>query len=196
VGRVVVGLGNPGADYAETRHNVGFMVVDRLARRFGIPLADRGGARCGEGGPPGEQFVLVEPLRFMNRRGPPLRAVLDEVGLDAPCLVVHDDLDLPFGRIKLKRGGGTGGHRGLQSIVEALGHGEFDRLRVGIGRPPPGSEAVDHVLDGFSAVDRVALDGVLARAQDAVLLWAREGIEAAMNRVNARTDLEGPGQGC
>jgi PTH1 family peptidyl-tRNA hydrolase len=196
--RVVVGLGNPGSDYADTRHNVGFMLVDRLARRFGVALEERAGCRRGRGGWDGEDYVLVEPLRFMNRSGPPLRAALEELGLEgAPCLVVHDELDLPFGRIKLKRGGGTGGHRGLRSIVESLGSGDFDRLRIGIGRPPPGSEAVDHVLEGFSEADREALEAVLSRAEDAVMLWAKHGIEAAMNRVNAGPiDLEGSERGC
>jgi len=197
VARVVVGLGNPGPDYAETRHNVGFMVVDRLAGRLAIELREVAAARRGSGGPAAE-WVLIEPLLFMNRSGPPLKANLDELGLDASsCLIVHDDLDLPLGRIKLKQGGGTGGHRGLQSIIDSLGTDEFGRLRIGIGRPAPGTEAVDHVLEGFSEVDRRALSGVLDRAEEAILLWAEHGITPAMNRVNAAPiDLEGSGKGC
>lgn len=195
--RVVVGLGNPGPDYADSRHNVGFMVVDRLARRLGIELREVASARSGRGGP-GDEFVLIEPLRFMNRSGPPLQAILDELGLDgASCLVVHDDLDLPLGRIKLKDGGGSGGHRGIESIIASLGTGEFGRLRVGIGRPPSGSDAVEHVLEAFSEADREVLEGILTRAEEGVLLWAEQGIGPAMNRVNAAPlELEGAGKGC
>jgi PTH1 family peptidyl-tRNA hydrolase len=197
--RVVVGLGNPGPEYAETRHNVGFMLIERLARALALDRDEiRGGSRRRRGRRKGESFLLVEPLEFMNRSGPPLRSVLDELQQETPsCLVVHDELDFRLGRVKLKRGGGTGGHRGLESILSALDGVEFDRLRLGIGRPPLGRDAVDHVLAPFAPGERSTLEAVLGRAEEAVWLWSEIGIEAAMNRVNAVMDeLEGSPGGC
>jgi PTH1 family peptidyl-tRNA hydrolase len=197
--RVVVGLGNPGPEYAETRHNVGFMLIERLARALTLDRDEtRGGARRRGGRRLGETFLLVEPLEFMNRSGPPLCTVLGELQPETPsCLVVHDDLDLRLGRLKLKRGGGTGGHRGLKSILSALDGAEFDRLRLGIGRPPLGQDAFDHVLAPFEPGERSTLEAVLSRAEEAVWLWSEIGIEAAMNRVNALPEeLEGSPGGC
>lgn len=197
--RVVVGLGNPGTKYTATRHNVGFLLIDRLARALTLDRDEvRGGARRRAGRLRGETFVLVEPQEFMNRSGPPLRRVLDELQPETPaCLVVHDELDLRLGRLKLKRGGGTGGHRGLQSIVAALEGAEFDRLRLGIGRPPLGQDAVEHVLAPFSEVETPVIEALLKRAEEAVWLWSELPIETAMNRINAAPEeLEGSPGGC
>lgn len=197
--RAVVGLGNPGASYAATRHNVGFRVVERVARRIGVARwRERGGARCGIGSFRGLAVVLAEPSRYMNRSGEPVRALLAEHGLEpGDCLVVHDDLDLELGRLQLKRGGGTAGHRGLDSIVEALGRADFPRLRVGIGRPPLGRDPVDYVLSEFEEDERERLEAALARAEEAVLAWLEVGTEAAMGRVNVRPRrLERSEPGC
>jgi PTH1 family peptidyl-tRNA hydrolase len=178
---------------------VGFVVLDLLARRLdGAVAEERSGARRLRGHGAGSDLVLVKPLEYMNRSGPPVKAVLEDLQADpTECLVVHDDLDLPLGRIKLKRGGGTGGHRGLESIVAALGRDDFVRLRLGIGRPPAGADAVRHVLEEFAATERALLDGMLDRACGGILSWVENGLEATMNRLNApRVDLEGPLDGC
>ncbi len=185
--KAIVGLGNPGPRYAATRHNAGFLVVDRLAdelrARFArVPV----GALCAEATLDDLPLLLVKPQTYMNRSGEPVAALVREHALELPeMLVVHDEIDLPAGRIKLKRGGGTAGHRGLESLVEALGSRDFPRLRIGIGRPPEGGDPVDWVLSPFTPEERDQLDEWLAAAVRAVRAWCTEGIEAAMNRVNA-----------
>lgn len=185
--KAVVGLGNPGGRYAATRHNVGFMVVDRLCRARGAELVSgRHGAAWAEVRLAGFPVVLVEPQTYMNRSGIAVAGFVRELGLEpADVLVVHDELDLPLARTKLKRGGGTAGHRGLESIVEHLGTRDFPRLRVGIGRPPGHEEVVDFVLEPFTAEERSALDGALEAAAAGVEAWCELGIETAMGRVNA-----------
>jgi PTH1 family peptidyl-tRNA hydrolase len=187
VPKAVVGLGNPGARYARTRHNVGFMVVDRFRGvRGGSPQSDRHASSWAEVRVGDAAVVLVEPQTYMNRSGVAVAAFVAELALEpADVLVVHDELDLPFARIKLKRGGGTAGHRGLESIVEHLGTRDFPRLRVGIGRPAPGQEIVDFVLQPFTAAETGSLDTVLEAAATAVEAWCTLGIEAAMGQVNA-----------
>lgn len=185
--KAVVGLGNPGARYARTRHNAGFMVVDRLARAHGVALADgRHQSAWAEVQISGAAVVLVQPQTFMNRSGLAVGAFVAELGLDvADVLVVHDELDLPLTRIKLKRGGGTAGHRGLESLVEQLGSREFSRLRVGIGRPEADREIVDFVLEPFAESERDALETALDAAVAGVESWCLLGMDAAMARVNA-----------
>jgi peptidyl-tRNA hydrolase, PTH1 family len=185
--KAIFGLGNPGPRYAATRHNVGFMVLDLLARRHAIPL-DRGGALAawGEGRIAGIDALLAEPLGFMNRSGEAVRVLLPpEVAPATDLLVVHDEIDLPFGRLKLKRGGGTAGHRGLSSIGDELGELGFCRLRVGVGRPAPGQEAAEHVLSPFASEEADGLRDLCARAVDACEAWIELPIDVAMNRVNA-----------
>lgn len=197
--RVVVGLGNPGPRYAANRHNAGFLLLDRLAQDLeGAAHEQRSGSSRLRGRAMGVELILVKPLEFMNRSGPPVRAVLDEIAAEpADCLVVHDDLDLPLGRLKLKRDGGTGGHRGLESIVGALGRDDFARLRIGIGRPHPGSDVVEHVLEDFAPGEAPLFEAVLERARWGVLSWIEIGLEATMNRLNAVTiDLEGSQDRC
>lgn len=183
----MVGLGNPGARYAATRHNVGFAVVDLLARSRGVSLARRKhDALCAEVAIDGCDVVLIEPQTYMNRSGTAVAAFVQETGVQpTEMLVVHDDLDLALGRIKLKRGGGTAGHRGLESIVEHLGTRDFDRLRIGIGRPAAGAEVVDFVLEPFSDEERKLIDERLEAAVDAVTAWCTLPLDVAMNRVNA-----------
>lgn len=180
--RLVVGLGNPGPAYEANRHNVGFMVVEELE---GELVAGFGGL-YGEVSIEGRDVALLMPMTFMNRSGDSVVAAMDTLGL-APeeVLVVHDELDLSLGTLKLKRGGGTGGHNGLKSIVHACGDPGFDRLRVGIGRPVEGS-IVDWVLSDFDESDGAALDDVLEDATRAVRAVVANGTRHAMNAVNAR----------
>ncbi|HEY1908048.1 MAG TPA: aminoacyl-tRNA hydrolase, partial [Myxococcaceae bacterium] len=167
--RLVVGLGNPGREYAGHRHNVGFMVVDRLAGAVGIPLGQsKFEGRFGQGDVGRTRVLLLEPLTFMNVSGESVSAAAHFFKV-APedLLVVHDELDLSPGRLQLKKGGGTGGHNGLESIVEQLGTTEFARLRFGIGKPqgPNAKErVVGHVLHDFSSEEKEALPPLLERA--------------------------------
>ena len=184
--RTVVGLGNPGRAYAATRHNVGFMVVEELVRRCHASLVStRRSLRLAHGVIAGEQTMLVEPQLYMNRSGSALAEVVPPVTA-AELIVVHDDLDLELGCIRVKRGGGTGGHHGLESIAEHCGT-EFTRVRIGIGRPARGEDVVDYVLSPFAAEQHAAVDAALQWAADAVECVLREGEEKAMNRFNVRT---------
>lgn len=185
--RAVVGLGNPGTRYAETRHNAGFLLVELLARRHGATLAGRRHqAAWGEIEIAGERTILIEPLAYMNRSGPPVAAFAAELGIGPEgILVAHDELDLPPARIRMKRGGGTAGHRGLESLVETLGTRDFPRIRIGIGRPPEGQQVVDFVLAPFTADERSALDLALAGVLAGVEVWVRDGIDAAIALVHA-----------
>lgn len=188
---LVVGLGNPGAEYAATRHNVGFLVVDLLAERLGARLArhKRGHALAAEAklGLPGSltPLVLVEPLSFMNASGGPVKALAAFYGVAADrMVVVHDELDLPFGTIRTKQGGGDNGHNGLKSLRGSLGTGDFYRVRVGVGRPPGRQDPADWVLKGFGATERRELPEVVDRATDTVECLLTEGLEATQNRFN------------
>jgi peptidyl-tRNA hydrolase, PTH1 family len=188
----IVGLGNPGPGYAGNRHNVGAMVLDELAARSGVKLSPGKGARAralvGEGRLAGRRVVLARPLTYMNESGGPVRGLLDYHHLSVEDLVViHDELDIPFASVRLKRGGGEGGHNGLRSITRSTGTKDYLRVRVGIGRPPGRQEAADFVLKDFSAVERKELDLLVAEAADAVEALVARGLEAAQNEVHART---------
>ncbi len=187
--RIVVGLGNPGREYASTRHNVGFMVVDELARRAGgVAFRKRFKSELGEAFLGGGKLVLVKPQTYMNLSGHAVREVL--AWYHAPVdslLLVLDELDLPFGTLRMRARGSAGGHNGLASIVEQIGHDAVPRLRIGIGRGR--SSASARVLSRFSQDEERVLPDVVAEAADAVVLWAEQGIVAAMNRANApKTD--------
>jgi PTH1 family peptidyl-tRNA hydrolase len=184
--KVVCGLGNPGDRYRLTRHNVGYRVVDQLADRWEVSKGRvRDGAATIEVArdEPVGQVLLVKPLRFMNRSGAPLRAAVRNAIADpeTDLLVLADDVDLPLGKIRLRRGGSAGGHNGLRDIIEALGTDQFARLRVGIGR---NGETVDHVLSTFGRDEEGLADEAIATAADAVERWLAEGTEAAMNAFN------------
>lgn len=199
--KIVVGLGNPGQRYAATRHNAGFRVVERVAEALGVRFEMRGEARVATGrlpGADGVSFALVEPWTFMNRSGGPtaaLLAALGEVDPTTELLVVHDDLDLPVGRLRLRKKGGHGGHNGLRDVIEALGTRDFPRLRFGIGRPPAGSAVLDHVLAPFTPDEQADVEPSLARAAWAVRCFLTEGMDAAMNRFNRAAEDGGPGEG-
>jgi PTH1 family peptidyl-tRNA hydrolase len=185
--QLVVGLGNPGKSYAHTRHNVGFMVIDRLVQRFGIRVSDGEGPLWkGLSEIQGRGVWLARPLGYMNRSGEPVRGLADALGLSSQqILVIHDDLDLSLGRLKIKEKGGDGGHRGIRSITEALGSQQFSRLRIGIGRCETDS-VVDYVLGRFDADQEPILDATLRLATDAVVTVLCLGTKAAMNAFNRK----------
>lgn len=184
---LVVGLGNPGPTYEGTPHNVGYAVVEELARRHGFPRARRGfDGRCAEGVVGGRPVLLLQPTTFMNDSGRSVAAAVRALKLPLDrVLVAHDHIDLPFGRLRLLQGGGTGGHNGLKSISGLLGPG-YARLRVGVDRPPSTDPDVvaDYVLSPF-AESKEEVRGLVGRAADAVELWLTEGMDAAATRVNA-----------
>jgi PTH1 family peptidyl-tRNA hydrolase len=192
--KLVVGLGNPGERYARTRHNVGFMVVDRLLASSEVPGSFRGSfeGQVARVRLEGADAMLLKPATFMNRSGRSVRAAAAflQIGLE-DWVVVHDDVDLDFGTVRVKQGGGSGGHRGLESCFEELGTQEFDRIRVGIGRPEADGSVTDYVLDPFDDEQRARLDDVVREAADAALTTVTAGAVAAMNRYNARRPAEG-----
>lgn len=186
---IIVGLGNPGPRYEQTRHNVGQMVVDELAARRGEAFrAHRANARVAETWvrPGGARLILAKPNSFMNVSGRPVAGLARFYDV-APeqLVVVHDELDIPFDALKLKSGGGHGGHNGVRDVATALGTGEFARVRVGIGRPPGRQDAADWVLDPFSSAERQTLPIVLGDAADAVELLVEEGLLAAQQKWHA-----------
>ena len=188
---LVVGLGNPGADYAGTRHNVGADVVALLAERHGgrLKLSKRERAMAYEVTVDGRRLALAFPQTFMNLSGESAHLLVTRYGITDPerLVVVHDELDLPLGRLKLKQGGGLAGHNGLRSIKAHLHSDAFLRVRIGIGKPPGGKDnGADHVLRKVGKKARTELDIAVQEAADAVEAIAADGIEAAMNRYNTR----------
>lgn len=181
--KAIVGLGNPGGDYAGTRHNVGFDVVDEVARRWGVALRPwKSIAHVAVAGSRGA--VLVKPQTFMNLSGEAVSRVLAFHKLDpSDVLVVADEVQLPLGRLRLRRSGSAGGHNGLKSVIQHVGD-QFPRLRIGVGRGDPNWDLADHVLSRFSREERETVEEAVARAGDAVELFVEQGIEPAMNRFN------------
>jgi PTH1 family peptidyl-tRNA hydrolase len=188
--RMIIGLGNPGREYAETRHNIGFMVLRELARRYSAPAAkSRFRAEITELFIGVEKVALVAPQTFMNASGVSVQQAINWYKLDIDdTLVVYDDLDMPFGQLRFRAGGSAGGHNGIKSIIEQIGTTDFPRLKVGIGRGP--GTAVAHVLSRFTPEQSAALPDVIRRATDAVELWIKEGMLAAMNATNQRPEPE------
>lgn len=189
---IVVGLGNPGPEYERSRHNVGFWVVDTLADRIGVALT-----RCryrslfARGLLHGSQVLLAKPVTFMNESGFSVSKWQAALHLEpGRIIVVHDDLDLPLAQLRVKVGGGFGGHRGIRSVIEAIGSADFLRVKVGIGRPQKGQDAAAHVLDPFDEREGEMIRGAVQRATDAVEALVQEGLEAAMNRYNVRGSRE------
>ena len=183
---IVVGLGNPGEEYANTRHNVGFWCVDLLSSRHSILLSRRHKlAALGEGGVEGHPVVLAKPRTFVNLSGEAVAYLLARYGARPQALmVVYDDMELPLGALRLRPRGGAGGHNGIRSIIESLGTQDFPRLRIGIGQPETGGDRVAHVLGEMDAEERATVDEAAERAARAVTTVLSDGIDAAMNRFN------------
>lgn len=182
---LIVGLGNPGAKYHNTRHNIGFMLADRLAVKHGIRFAQAEKAFWGKGVISGKEALIIKPQTFMNLSGEAVKRFADAYCVPPESIIIaYDDLDLPPGRLRLRKNGGGGGHRGMASVISLLGTQDFPRVRLGIGRPVVG-DIVDYVLSPFDADELVAVEELLGRAVESVEAVACEGIEAAMNRFNS-----------
>lgn len=189
---LVVGLGNPGREYANTRHNVGQMVLDELARRLSARFKrHKANAVVAEGriAPGGARVVLAKPNTYMNVSGGPVSQLLRFYSLESDRLIVlQDELDIPFDTLKLKFGGGHGGHNGVRDIMAAIGTGDFTRVRIGVGRPPGARAAADHVLRAFTSAERSALPTLLSDAADAVEQIMTEGLTTAQLRWHTPPD--------
>ena len=181
--RMIVGLGNPGRAYAHTRHNVGFDILDRFAKRRGIRILRRQSrALVGSFETGGEQILLVKPQTFMNESGQAVADLARKYHLEpTDVLVVYDDIDLPLGKLRIRTRGSSGGHKGMRSIISHLHSEDFPRMRIGIGRA---GEAIDHVLSRFNSRERAIIDVTMQRAVDALEMILEEGLEAAMNQYN------------
>lgn len=186
--RVVLGLGNPGERYAETRHNVGFRVVEELARRRDLELSE---SECNALVAADGRLALAAPQTYMNRSGHAARCLQERRGVDSEdFLVVYDEIHLPLGTLRLRRRGSPAGHRGMESVLESLGTDRVPRLRLGIAGPegtPPGDDLVDFVLEPFADDERQVIDAMISRAADACEVWAADGVDAAMQRFNGPT---------
>ena len=184
---VIVGLGNPGPSYAKTKHNVGANLVERLAEESGADLKRaRGQARAGEASVDGTQIVFAVPTTYMNDSGRPVARLVRKQGVKpGQLVVVHDELDLPPGTVRLKAGGGVAGHNGLRSIEAALRSRDFLRLRIGVGKPPSKEEGADHVLSKFAPGERELIDDAMDRGLEALKVLIREGLDPAQNVLHA-----------
>jgi PTH1 family peptidyl-tRNA hydrolase len=187
---LVVGLGNPGNKYEDTRHNAGFMVADKIAQDFKISFnKTKFDTLFGRGFIEDVDVLLAKPMAFMNRSGPPLQKLAHYFQIPGEdMLVIHDDIDLAFGRLKIKEKGGHGGHNGIRSIMDAFGGGDFSRLRIGVGRSAAGENVTEHVLGRFSAAKGEMVVRIISAARDAVVTVLGEGMKTGMNAYN-RKDL-------
>jgi peptidyl-tRNA hydrolase, PTH1 family len=183
---LIIGLGNPGREYELTRHNIGFLAIDRLAERWDVNVSKyKSKALIGEYRKSHEKVVLVKPQTYMNLSGNAVRSVYQFYKLPIEqLLVIYDDLDLPFGFIRIRKSGGSSGQKGMKSIIEQLGTEEFPRIRVGIGRPPGKMNSVDFILNKFKSLENKELSIILDTCADAVECFIEKGIDAAMNRYN------------
>ena len=184
--KLVVGLGNPGKKYERTRHNLGFLVIDRIATQNEVAVKKKlCDASVGEWSSDGEKVLLVKPQTYMNRSGAAVMGLLREFRASPEDLVViYDDLDLPFGRIRIRPKGSAGGHRGVRSVIESVAGAPFYRLRIGIGRSPVGVNPEDYVLERFDSQEVGELDDIISRAAEAVVTLVKEGGQRAMERFN------------
>lgn len=186
--KLIVGLGNPGPRYARTRHNIGFLVAERIAAECGIALKRQGHQGIyGVGRYAGAETTILLPQTFMNVSGASVASACKSLGVSPGDLIVlHDDLDLPFGTVRIKVGGGHGGHNGIRSISDVLGKSDYLRVKLGISRPSPGADVADYVLGNFSGSEQKDLDELLGKGAEAVETILRESVATAMNRFNCR----------
>ena len=186
--RLIVGLGNPGVRYENTRHNAGFMIADKIAQDFNISF-DKRKFDCvfGRGFIEDVEAILAKPMAFMNRSGPPIQNLAHFFRIQSKeMVVIHDDIDLVFGRLKIKEKGGHGGHNGIRSLMDAFGGGEFVRLRIGVGRSEFGESVTDHVLGRFSGQNAELLARIISGARDALVTVLCKGTKAGMNLFNGK----------
>lgn len=186
--KLVAGLGNPGRDYAGTRHNIGFGVIARISDKYNIPLTGKEHkAVCGKGMIGGEKVILAQPQTFMNLSGECVRSLVDYYKLENEDIIIaYDDIDLEVGQLRIRSKGSAGGHNGIKNIISHLGTNEFPRVKVGVGGKPEGGDLVRHVLGRFSREDEKVIGEVLDVAVEAVETILSDGVEAAMNRYNAK----------
>jgi PTH1 family peptidyl-tRNA hydrolase len=186
--KLIVGLGNPGRNYANNRHNIGFICINHLARSQGIKFDSKQAlARTGRGKIAGTEVVLAKPQTYVNQSGESVSRLVKKfkVGLDG-LIVIHDDLDLPLAKIRISHGSSSGGHKGINSIIEELGSRDFIRLRIGVGRPPEANEdeIIAYVLSDFTPEQRKAITPIIPKVTDAILCLLNEGLTTAMNKYN------------
>jgi len=183
---IIFGLGNPGREYERTRHNIGFFAIDALASAWKVDLSRmRYQSMTGQGRFDDQKVILVKPLTFMNRSGNAVRSFVQFYKITPDqMLVIHDDMDLPFGSLRMRSSGGSAGQKGMESIISCIGTNAFARLRLGIGRPPGRMEAMDYVLQKFSTKDAEDLDFVMHAVVDAVETLIKDGIDQAMTQYN------------
>lgn len=187
---IIIGLGNPGTEYEHTRHNVGFMVVEKLAAAHGIKLNKKSRlARWGLGRIAQADALIAEPLTYMNNSGIAVKDILRSKNIPLESLIViYDDMDLEPGRIRVRQNGGSGGHKGIRSIIGQLGDENFTRVRIGIGRPPGRQDPADYVLNPFSKQEKEEIDFAIQRAVDVIQYIILNGVESAMNEFNRRIE--------
>ena len=192
--KILVGLGNPGPTYRWSRHNIGFQVIDRVAKKHHISISSkRFQGQYGKGLIGYQGALLFKPLTFMNLSGSAVKKVVDFYRAEIEdLLIIHDDLDLVFGTLRIRRWGGDGGHQGIRSIAMSMGANNFLRLKVGIGRPPAGVDPADYVLSPFEGAERQQLEQVLSRAAECATVLILEGIETAMNRYHFIPPCQSP----
>ena len=186
---IIAGLGNPGRQYAHTRHNVGFDAIDVLAEKYNIKVENaKGRALTGSGRIEGQSVLLVKPLTYMNLSGESIRALTDFYKIDetSQLIVIYDDISLPPGQLRIREKGSAGGHNGIKSIISHLGGQEFLRIKVGVGEKPAGWDLADYVHSRFAEDDRKKVEEALERAADAAVCLMTDGVEAAMNEYNRK----------
>lgn len=185
--KVIIGLGNPGKKYDDTRHNVGFMAIDKISEKWGIPVQQaKFRALVGEGRIDSQKVLLVKPQTYMNLSGESVAEILHFYKLSAEdILVIYDDLDLPLGQLRLREKGSAGGHNGIKSIIQHLSTQEFKRIKIGIDRPLPGRSVSDYVLQPFAASDRDSIQRAVELAAEAAALWSKESFLKVMNQFNS-----------
>ena len=183
---LIIGLGNPGKTYAHNRHNIGFRCINHLARVHGISVKQHQcQAQLGTGKIAGKEVILAKPKTFMNLSGKSVKSLMRRFKTTpSDIVIIHDDLDLPLGKIRLYTGGGSGGHKGIESVIDHLESRDFLRIRVGIGRPPEGEDTVDYVLSDFRPEENPEVENTIVRVSEATLCLLREGIVAAMDKYN------------